>query len=104
MTLPTNSADTGASEQPKRVSKATHKQADDLRELIDNIELPWPEDVFGIVPEGEWHEIDEFAKTRGYRVDTISASLMRRGWRVFKRQLLEELTDMVAPDQEATSE
>jgi hypothetical protein len=59
------------------------------------MELPWPEDVFGKVPEGDWHAIDVFAKTLGYRVDTISGDLMRRGWKVYERLLRERVNDLV---------
>lgn len=62
--------------------------------MRDRVQLPWPKDIFGEVPETEWHEIDEFAKTRGYRIDNISATLMRTGWNCYGREVKEYLEDL----------
>lgn len=72
----------------------SQEAARQTQELIDSVELPYPEDVFGELDPGEYSEIDEFAKTRGYRIDRISGTLMRRGWKVFKRQLQDRVNDL----------
>lgn len=66
-----------------------------LTEVMASLQLPWPKDVFGEVPQGDWHAIDVFAKTLGYRIDTISGTLMRRGWAVYERLLREAVNDLV---------
>lgn len=65
--------------------------AGELESTMKEVEIPWPVDIFGEVPQEDWHKIDEFAKTLGYRIDTISATLMRRGWKNHQRELKESL-------------
>lgn len=67
---------------------------------VEAIECPWPEDVFGPDPGSqEWAAIDAFVRERGYRIDRVSGTLMRRGWEVFRWQLQERLADLVDEDE-----
>lgn len=77
-------------EEAKTALKHLIDQAVDkkLEKLLDEPQLPWPRDVFGEVPKDDWDKIDKFAtKELGYRMDTISATLMRRGWANYKREV-----------------
>lgn len=100
-----HSSDGGFQKSDKSAKPVATKSitADELLGRIDSIDLPWTKDVFTELDPDEYEKIDEFAKTRGYRIDRISGTLMRRGWSVFKRQLLEELNDLVEEDPEVQS-
>ncbi len=67
-----------------------------LMGAMSELELPWPKDVFGEVPKDDWSDIDDWLReNKGYAIDTVSATLMRRGWANHERLLKERLKEFL---------
>ncbi len=83
--------------------KTVEQEAVEL--ALSKAQLPWPKDVFGEVPSTDWAKIDKFAEEKlGYRIDTISATLMRKGWAVHERLLRETVNDMVSTNLDSVTD
>lgn len=66
-------------------------------------ELPWPKDIFGEVTSDEFGVIDKLLTEHlGFRIDRVSATLMRRGWAIYEQQLKEFLAEAHLSDSEVT--
>lgn len=75
------------------VSNPPSPSPNDALEEILKAQLPWPKDIFGEVPEGDWAKIHKFAEGHlGYPIDRISGDLMRSGWNIRQRYLDEAKT------------
>lgn len=76
-----------------------------LERLLNERQLPWPESVFGVVPESDWPRLNELTKAElGYPIDRVSGDLMRSGWNILSEDLRKRVAELAALPPEGEKE
>lgn len=65
-----------------------------VEEIINNIENPYPEDIFPKVDFYQLEQVKELCNNLGFPLDRLSAELMRRARETLKEELLNKIREL----------